>query len=74
LTIKQINLKNDTAIRKEIIMCRYIIISIVFLIPLQLIAAEKPSVSQLLDKYAETQDKFNLSFSKGMGSFILPVS
>ena len=28
----------------------------------------------LLDKYAATQDKFNLSFSKGMGNFILPVS
>jgi len=43
-------------------MCKYMIIPIVCFIPLQAIAAEQPSVSELLEKYAETQDKLQECF------------
>ena len=38
-------------------MYKYIIIDLLYLIPLQVIAAVSPTVSELLDKYAETQNK-----------------
>ena len=39
-------------------MCRHIIISMVFLMPLQVAVAKNPTALELLDKYAETQGQF----------------
>jgi hypothetical protein len=58
LTINQSNLKNDTVIRREIIMYRCIITVLICLTAVPSGAAKNPSALELLDKYAETQDQF----------------
>ena len=58
LTINQSNLKNDTAIRKEIIMYRYTITIMICMTAVQQAVAKNPTALELLDKYAETQDEF----------------
>lgn len=45
------SLENNGFVASEIIMCRYIIIPIVFLMPPQLFAAKDPTAFELLDKY-----------------------
>ena len=61
-TINQSNLKNNTAIRSEIIMCRYKIIILICLSVVLSAAAKNPTALELLDKYAETQNKIYKSF------------
>lgn len=43
-------------------MCKSIVVSLICLIPLQALAIQQPTVSELLDKYAQTQDKLYQSF------------
>lgn len=44
--------------RREIIMCRYIITILICLTVVQLTIAKNPGALELMDKYAETQDQF----------------
>jgi len=48
-------------------MCKYIIITIASLMPLQVIATEHPTVSELLDKFAATQEKLRSFIAKAEG-------
>lgn len=65
LTIKQMNLKNDTSVRKGIIMCKYTIIAIVCLMPLQVIAEKLPSAQELLDRCGVSMDGLRSLIVKG---------
>ena len=60
--MNQSDLKNDIAFGKGVIMSRRIITIMICLTVVRLAAAKNPTALELLDKYAQTQDKIYKSF------------